>query len=370
MVNYNCPKCSKMFIHKSDFSKHLNRKYECFQKGDYHENDNKTTIDNRVLKLVLSCSKNELISEKCKKKGELSENSDYHKSLPSENNTKNNEYHDGNIRANDVGCIKKSTSLPNTISGNDIAYETNMNTTKCKYCDRILKNRSSLTRHLKICKIKPITILDLPSIESSINKKIDEKLTNIQQNYSKIINNTVNNTQNINNIILMNNIKLREFSKEDIDHITDEIMNKAIKYPQTGILNLIKEIHFNNQYPQNQNINITNKKEQFIEVYNGKEWEKQDKKIAIQNMITSKKDIMDDYVEEQTEKNLISSFIKDNYENFSEMLDNYIRESLGQYDDQIKTNIAKKCQKLYKEIFNQAELMLFSYLQSKKELLK
>jgi actin-related protein len=42
---------------------------------------------------------------------------------------------------------------------------------------------------------------------------------------------------------------------------------------------------------------------------------KQDKKIAIQNII------MDDYVEEKTEKNLISNFIKDNYENFSEMLD-------------------------------------------------
>ena len=110
----------------------------------------------------------------------------------------------------------------------------------------------------------------MPSIESSIKKKIDEQLLTVNNNYSKVINNTVNNTQNIQNIIVMDKINLREFGKEDLDHITDEVMNKAIKYPQAGILNLIRKIHFNNTMPQNQNINILSKKEQFIEIFNGK----------------------------------------------------------------------------------------------------
>jgi hypothetical protein len=364
MVIYNCPKCLKAFTHKSDFSKHQNRKYECFEKGDYHTNGIKTTFDNRVLDMIVSNEKNRPLSDSKDEKGDLSDKIHYHKTLPCQKNQKNQDYHNGNSTPNDVGFIPKNDPLPTTKKTKKNPINVENPTIICKYCEKKVQTKSSLNRHLKICKLKPITISDLPSIESSIRKKIDEQLMVVNTNYSKVINNTVNNTQNIqNNIIVMDKINLREFGKEDLDHITDEIMNRAIKYPQTGILNLIREIHFNDTMPQNQNINILNKKEQFIEIYNGKEWKKQDKKTAIQNIITSKKDIMDDYVEEKTEKNLISNFIKDNYENFSEMLDNYIRESLGHYDEQIKTNIAKKCQKLYKEIFNQAELMLFDYLQ-------
>lgn len=365
MVIYNCPKCLKAFTHKSDFSKHQNRKYECFEKGDYHANGIKTTFENHVLDMIGSNEKNRLLSDSKDEKGDLSDKIHYHKTLPCQKNLKNQDYHNGTATPNEVGFSPKNAPLPLTKKTKKNPAKPEPPTIICKYCEKKVQTKSSLNRHLKICKLKPITISDLPSIESSIKKKIDEQLMTVNANYSKIINNTVNNTQNIQNIIVMDKINLREFGKEDLDHITDEIMNRAIKYPQTGILNLIREIHFNDTMPQNQNINIINKKEQFIEIFNGKEWKKQDKKTAIQNIITSKKDIMDDYVEEKTEKNLISNFIKDNYENFSEMLDNYIRESLGHYDEQIKTNIAKKCQKLYKEIFNQAELVIFDYLQGR-----
>ena len=363
MVTYNCPKCQKMFSHKSDFLKHQNRKFKCFQNGDYHDDDIKSTFENSVLKMVTSNENNRLLSDSKPEIRDLSDKIDYHKTLPCQKNEKNEDYHNGNQKPTEVGFSSKNGILPSTIKSKKNTANTEKATISCKYCDKKVQTKSSLNRHFKICKLKPITISDLPSIESSIKNKINEQLMTVNNNYSKVINNTVNNTQNIQNIIVMDKINLREFGKEDLDHITDELMNKAIKYPQTGILNLIREIHFNDTMPQNQNINILNKKEQFIEIFNGKEWKKQDKKIAIQNIITSKKDIMDDYVEEKTEKNLISNFIKDNYENFSEMLDNYIRESLGHYDEQIKTNIAKKCQKLYKEIFNQAELVLFDYIQ-------
>jgi hypothetical protein len=362
MVTYSCTKCQKLFNHKSDFLKHQNRKFKCFQNDDYHENGIKSNFDNSVLKMIPNPEKNRLLSDSKPEIRDLSGKIDYHKTLPSQKNEKNEDYQNGNEKPKEVGITSKNGSIPPTIKSKKGPIIVEKATIICKYCDKKVQTKSSLNRHFKICKLKPITLSDLPSIESSIKNKINEQLMTVNNNYSKVINNTVNNTQNIQNIIVMDKINLREFGKEDLDHITDEVMNKVIKYPQTGILNLIREIHFNDTMPQNQNINILSKKEQFIEIFNGKEWKKQDKKTAIQNIITSKKDIMDDYVEEKTEKNLISNFIKDNYENFSEMLDNYIRESLGHYDEQIKTNIAKKCQKLYKEIFNQAELVLFDYL--------
>ena len=363
MVTYSCAKCQKMFNHKSDFLKHHNRKFKCFQNDDYHENGIKSTFENSVPKMIPSNENIRLLSDSKPEIRDLSGKIDYHKTLPCQKNEKNEVYHNGNEKPKEVGFSSKNEGLPLTIKLKKSSIVTEKATISCKYCDKKVQTKSSLNRHFKICKLKPITISDLPSIESSIKNKINEQLMTVNNIYSKVINNTVNNTQNIQNIIVMDKINLREFGKEDLDHTSDEIMNRVIKYPQAGILNLIREIHFNDTMPQNQNINILNKKEQFIEIFNGKEWKKQDKKTAIQNIITSKKDIMDDYVEEKTEKNLISNFIKDNYENFSEMLDNYIRESLGHYDEQIKTNIAKKCQKLYKEIFNQAELVLFDYLQ-------
>jgi hypothetical protein len=364
MVTYSCTKCQKLFNHKSDYLKHQNRKYKCFENDDYHENGIKSTFENSVLKMIPNNEKNRLLSDSKLENRDLSGKINYHKTLPYQKNEKNGDYHNGNEKPKEVGIYSKMEALPLTIKTKKNVIMVEKPTISCKYCDRKVQTKSSLNRHFKICKLKPITISDLPSIELSIKKKIDEQLLTINNNYSKVINNnTIHNTQNIQNIIVMDKINLREFGKEDLDHITDEVMNKVIKYPQAGILNLIREIHFNDTMPQNQNINILSKKEQFIEIFNGKEWKKQDKKTAIQNIITSKKDIMDDYVEEKTEKNLISNFIKDNYENFSEMLDNYIRESLGHYDEQIKTNIAKKCQRLYKEIFNQAELVLFDYLQ-------
>ena len=363
MVTYSCTKCQKQFNHKSDFLKHQNRKFKCFQNDDYHENGIKSTFENSVLKMVHNNEKNRLLSEERPEIRDLSGKIDYHKTLPCQKNEKNEVYHNGNEKPKEVGITPKIESLPPTTKSKKRPILEEKSTISCKYCDKKVQTKSSLNRHFKICKLKPITMSDLPSIESSIKNKINEQLLTVNNNYSKVINNNViNNTQNIQNIIVMDKMNLREFGKEDLDHITDEVMSKAIKYPQAGILNLIREIHFNDTMPQNQNINILSKKEQFIEIFNGKEWKKQDKKTAIQNIITSKKDIMDDYVEEKTEKNLISNFIKDNYENFSEMLDNYIRESLGHYDEQIKTNIAKKCQRLYKEIFNQAELVLFDYL--------
>ena len=364
MVTYNCTKCQKLFFHKSDFLKHQNRKFKCFENDDYHENGIKSTFENSVLKMIPNNEKNRLLSDIKPEIRDLSGKIEYHKILPYQKNEKNEDYHNGNEKPKEVGITSKNEVLPLTIKSKKSPIVAEKATISCKYCDKKVQTKSSLNRHFKICKLKPITISDLPSIESSIKNKINEQLLTVNNNYSKVINNNnvINNTQNIQNIIVMDKMNLREFGKEDLDNITDEVMNRVIKYPQAGILNLIREIHFNDTMPQNQNINILNKKEQFIEIYNGKEWKKQDKKTAIQNIITSKKDIMDDYVEEKTENNLISNFIKDNYENFSEMLDNYIRESLGHYDEQIKTNIAKKCQRLYKEIFNQAELMLFDYL--------
>ena len=240
MVTYSCAKCQKLFNHKSDFLKHHNRKFKCFENDDYHENGIKSTFENSVPKMIPSNENNRILSDSKHEIRDLSGKIDYHKTLPYQKNEKNEVYHNGNEKPKEVGITSKNGVLPPTIKSKKGPIMVEKATISCKYCDKKVQTKSSLNRHFKICKLKPITISDLPSIESSIKNKINEHLLTVNNSYSKVINNTVNNTQNIQNIIVMDKINLREFGKEDLDHISDEIMNRVIKYPQAGILNLIR----------------------------------------------------------------------------------------------------------------------------------
>lgn len=367
MVLYSCPYCSKQFTHKNDFNKHQNRKFKCFEKGEHHNYGNALPDPNSCTFDGLFCTIDPPESRKKGSSISLSSQNDYHKTLPYKKNGGELHYHNGNKV--DFNCQNPmdSKSLPYTINSLNSKSEKKTNTISCNHCQKKLKNRYSLKRHLKICPQCPLTKTDINTIEHAVYNKISKNTSSgITTN---TINNTQNNTQNINNIFVVNNnisTPTKQFGKEDLQHLTDEILSKVIECPQTGILKLIKQIHFNKNMPQNHNINMTNKKETYVEVFNGKEWEKQDKKTAIQNMITSKKDIMDDYIEEKTEKNLISSFIKDNYERFSEMLDTYVRETLNNYDDNLKLRIARNCQKLYREIFKQVEIILINNIKNRK----
>ena len=64
----------------------------------------------------------------------------------------------------------------------------------------------------------------------------------------KVGNTTNNYTQNI---------QLNSYGNEDITHITDKLKNEMLKLPFTAIPRMIEEIHFNNDKPENKNIELT-----------------------------------------------------------------------------------------------------------------
>ena len=103
MVTYCCTKCQKLFNHKSDFLKHQNRKFKCFQNDDYHENGIKSNFESSVLKMVHNNEKNRLSSEGKHEIRDLSGKNDYHKTLPSQKNEKNEDYQNGNEKPKEVG---------------------------------------------------------------------------------------------------------------------------------------------------------------------------------------------------------------------------------------------------------------------------
>ena len=65
-----------------------------------------------------------------------------------------------------------------------------------------------------------------------------------------------------------------------------------LEKPFQSIPELIKYTHFNKDYPENQNIKLTNKKEPFVKVLKNNKWELADRKDTITDLIDQKHSIL------------------------------------------------------------------------------
>jgi hypothetical protein len=142
---------------------------------------------------------------------------------------------------------------------------------QCKFCNIILSSYKNLNRHLQTCKLKLSQInrdieleelkkklIDMINIRCKVHPKTLKKINNI------LTNNTINNGT-INNI----NIHIVPFGKEDTTNVLSqktkrEILNKK----HQALYACIEKVHFNKDYPQFNNVMITNMKTNEAHIYN------------------------------------------------------------------------------------------------------
>ena len=299
MVNYNCKICGKVFNKKSNYLQHsINKKKPC------RSNNNIQNKDNEKLSQIIT------------KNAKFSEND------------------------------KKNTSL--IIKNED----------KCLYCLKNFANIYNLKRHTdKYCKVKK---LDKEKKEEIFNKliekeeKIDLMFTNyeklhknnldLQQNNCKlqdqikelekklkeqsknydnkikqIITKNVNNN-NVNNGVINNFIipadKLVSFGKEDLSKITYGSIIKTVgNWDITGyriFTELLKLIHFNEKFPEYQNVYMTDKNREKYMVWNGSDWVLND--ICLKQIIDKIQKLVvineEDFEEAKKNKNFKDILIK------------------------------------------------------------
>jgi len=227
-----------------------------------------------------------------------------------------------------------------------------------------------------------------------INNHVHHHVTNNVNNNTVTNNNITNNITN-NNIINNNSlsiyqngneIKINAFGKENLDILTPELMDKIVEHPSGGIIKLIKTIHFNPEVPENMNVVLKNKNDPYFNVFNGEIWELKPKDVTIHNLLTTKKDIMDDHFEVREEKKLIGMFFRQNYSTFSDLLDPILRKGVkyelgncfevavneeiegkihdevenSEKDEQEKKQDIKTSQRLYRQLYKGITLLMFS----------
>lgn len=159
----------------------------------------------------------------------------------------------------------------------------------CPYCDKIFPSRQAKSNHCKKCKTMPreTAIALVPTTSSDI---VPHTINNVQNN---VQNNVHNNVQNQQNISTLNIININNFGHEKKDHITNEVLDQRLREVNGhGIYNLIRDIHFNPEIPENQNVRMGVKRDKSVEVKEDDQWRRRDHADILDIMIQQYKTML------------------------------------------------------------------------------
>lgn len=186
---------------------------------------------------------------------------------------------------------------------------------KCKYCEKVFKFASGVSRHIKYsCKknndedIKELArLLNLQQKENKVMQKQIQQLTKKLQ-IQKVSNshNTMtnsHNTQNTNNNNNIYNIQvLNNYDKTDYSHLTERDYLRCINDVTQCVKTLICKVHFDPKKPENHNIYIPCIKNNLIMVYRNKTWEVEDRQKMIDDLYDDNQLALEEWYAQYSEK--------------------------------------------------------------------
>jgi hypothetical protein len=213
---------------------------------------------------------------------------------------------------------------------------------KCKYCNKIYNNKNSKWSHQNKC--KSITEANLQDENVNLKNKVEifekemelmkKQLLTLMNKSCKIHPKTFNKiNKQINNNNYINIIQLGNESISDLFSQNQQI--GILKYRHQCLSKLIKEVHFNDKYPQFKNILITNTQNNIAYKYDNKE----NNFVAI-----DKKELLDDIISERMGD--IETF----YDNQLDFLDNKTKEVIKFFINKMEDENSEYYENRVKEI--------------------
>ena len=227
--------------------------------------------------------------------------------------------------------------------GNVPPNEKNVNQKEkmCKFCNKIYKTDKYFIEHVKKC--KGIDNLTCPKCMISFSSR-QHKSRHINNNNckarsiiyaKKTSDNDTNITYNITNITNNNIIYVNNYGNERKDYLNYDKMFEIFKKGYDIPTFLTKEIHFNKQFPENNNIIHLNDKSSLIKKED--EYILKDLNLLVDELIMEKSLHMKDFAI-KNKNNICSKLDMNLYEDIIEHLLNLIlsKENLENYKIQIK----------------------------------
>ena len=185
-----------------------------------------------------------------------------------------------------VGHINRKHTCPSTKSNVSLdelrtVYSMMVRDIRCGICSKAFKHRSSFSRHKAMCtsntNVSPIAANILTTVLEEI-----QELKNMQFNQLAAISPPTCITQNINQSITYN---ITSFGSEDTKHIlaASEFLTRC--FMEKNLVEIIEKIHFDDKYPQNQNVRLKSLKHGMMETYVNGKWIVTDKDETLDQLV-------------------------------------------------------------------------------------
>lgn len=169
--------------------------------------------------------------------------------------------------------------------------ETDVEAHRCEYCSKILSCFRSKVRHMNKCTFKEKECTNLVIINPSSEGVLTNERTVINNN------NTTNNIVNNNGITV--NIQINSFGKENPKWLTERTIGYIFQDNAKGLASLIKAKHFNDDFPENQNIRIDTKNNinKYVQVHQNGKWRLRQTKPTLDSLLLSSQDLVTDILD-------------------------------------------------------------------------
>ena len=143
-------------------------------------------------------------------------------------------------------------------------------------------------------------------------------------------NNTQNNTQNNDHSTnkTINNIQINNYGEENLEMLTDEFKVNCVLHPSLALIDIVEKIHFNDDYPENKNIRILNKRDNKIQIRNDGKWCYHSKDKAIRYTLEDCNDKLEQFYEEKKVqfRKLIRMSCKEIIKNVNEADEEFLKQ--------------------------------------------
>lgn len=239
----------------------------------------------------------------------------------------------------------------------------------CDWCGKQYTCWQNRSRHKKTCKKKPSDTINESDEIKIMKSKIDE-LERIIKESRGTTHYTMNNTNNG----TINNYIINGLGKEDISYLInnqvfkDNLIKKinSMRHDKYGpVMNILEHKHFHPDYISNQNIRKSNKKDNFLDVYDGAVWKRMYKDDVLNEVFENLHAQITNVIEEalydnKTKATIIDFFMQEVGEplGWEVWTGNY--EYTPQLEEKVKISLRKRiyslaCDRIYEWSKNQHE---------------
>ncbi len=187
----------------------------------------------------------------------------------------------------------------------------------CGHCQKQLSSKSNLSRHLHVCKQKPMG--DIEMLKNEVKQLKEELAVHKQTNKGGVTN------------IINNNFNINSYGSESLDHLPNQFLTSCFMFK--NMQSLIENIHFDPDCPQNKNIQLKSLKHKLIKVYQDEKWNTKPADNVLDELVNKGQTILKKHFRdnrEEVEEEMSSEEINEVIEWLAQIFENYekIRQTL------------------------------------------